>query len=330
VTLGWGVLALAVAALGWRRRHSGLRAWAVVLLGLAIGRLFTLDLADDLLRRVIWVVGEQGVSVWLGLAVGMGVVGHAVGWLVGGGKSIEDPAAEAASPLGIVLATAGTVVYFVAGVVALHGIGLTYFGLAGVAVLVALSRVGDELGYAAQAGVAGLAVGLKWIAFDGLAQVMANWGVAGDVAPVANSVALAGAILIALAVGLGRRLRGEAREVGPVAVAVLCFAWLNFEALRAVDFMTAQVADLATAKQVALSVLWGAVGLAGVVVGFARGARPLRYAALGLLGVTLVKILLVDLAQVRPVYRILSFLAVGGLLLCVSFVYHRQERVEEI
>jgi uncharacterized membrane protein len=73
----------------------------------------------------------------------------------------------------------------------------------------------------------------------------------------------------------------------------------------------------------ALSVLWAVIGLAAVVVGFAKHLRPLRYAALGLLGVTFAKILLVDLAQVRPVYRILSFLAVGGLLLCVSFVYHR-------
>jgi hypothetical protein len=33
---------------------------------------------------------------------------------------------------------------------------------------------------------------------------------------------------------------------------------------------------------------------------------------------------------VRPVYRILSFMVVGLMLLCVSFVYHRQEteRVE--
>jgi uncharacterized membrane protein len=74
-------------------------------------------------------------------------------------------------------------------------------------------------------------------------------------------------------------------------------------------------------------VLWAVVGLSAVVVGFARHLRSLRYAALSLLGVTLVKILLVDLAQVRPVYRILSFLAVGGLLLCVSFVYHRHNEV---
>jgi uncharacterized membrane protein len=61
-----------------------------------------------------------------------------------------------------------------------------------------------------------------------------------------------------------------------------------------------------------------------VVAGFARHLRPLRYAALILLGITLAKILFIDLAKVQPVYRILSFLAVGMLLLCVSFVYHRQ------
>jgi uncharacterized membrane protein len=79
---------------------------------------------------------------------------------------------------------------------------------------------------------------------------------------------------------------------------------------------------------VALSVLWGVIGLASVVVGFARHVRPLRYAGLGLFGVTLVKILFVDMASVPPVYRILSFIAVGAVLLCTSFVYHKQGDVK--
>ena len=110
-----------------------------------------------------------------------------------------------------------------------------------------------------------------------------------------------------------------------VVIGVLGFAWLNFETLRFVDYTAASYADFVTAKHVALSVLWGVAGLGAVVVGFARESRTLRYAALALLGVTLGKILFVDLAQVRPVYRILSFVAVGALLLCVSFVYHRHE-----
>jgi uncharacterized membrane protein len=140
-----------------------------------------------------------------------------------------------------------------------------------------------------------------------------------------NLVGLAGVLLIALLLWLSKRLAEEMRPIAVVGAIVVGFALANFETLRAVDYFAASFADFVTAKQVALSVLWGVIGLGAVVVGFAKHVRPLRYAALGLLGVTLVKILFVDLAQVRPVYRILSFLAVGGLLLCVSFVYHRHE-----
>jgi uncharacterized membrane protein len=145
--------------------------------------------------------------------------------------------------------------------------------------------------------------------------------------PVLNGVAMVGVVIIVLVALLWRweaRSCGR-REIAAVVLGVLGFAWLNFEVVRLVDYFSAAFADFVTAKQVALSVLWGVVGLVAVVVGFARALRPLRYAALGLLGVTLGKILFVDLAQVRPVYRILSFVAVGALLLCVSFVYHRHD-----
>ena len=139
-----------------------------------------------------------------------------------------------------------------------------------------------------------------------------------------------GLTVIVLAGVMSRRqtLGRERREMAAGAVGVLAFAWLNFEVVRLVDYCAGSFADFVTAKQVALSVLWAVVGLGAVIVGFARQLRPLRYVALGLLGVTLVKILFVDLAQVRPVYRILSFVAVGALLLCVSFVYHRHESGE--
>jgi uncharacterized membrane protein len=50
----------------------------------------------------------------------------------------------------------------------------------------------------------------------------------------------------------------------------------------------------------------------------------LRYAALALLGVTLLKILIIDMADVQAIWRILSFLCVGLLLLAVSYIYHKQ------
>jgi uncharacterized membrane protein len=103
---------------------------------------------------------------------------------------------------------------------------------------------------------------------------------------------------------------------------------LSFEACRSVDWISAHVIgtirDPAIVKHVVLSVLWALTGFAAVIVGFRRNIAPLRYAALALLGVTLLKIFVVDMAEVKAVWRILSFIAVGGLLLGVSYLYHRQ------
>ena len=48
-----------------------------------------------------------------------------------------------------------------------------------------------------------------------------------------------------------------------------------------------------------------------------------RYAALALLGLTVLKVFLVDLAAVRTVYRVLSFLVLGVVLLGVSLLYQK-------
>jgi uncharacterized membrane protein len=47
----------------------------------------------------------------------------------------------------------------------------------------------------------------------------------------------------------------------------------------------------------------------------------MRWFGLTLFGITLGKILLVDLGQVSTGYRILSFIGVGGLLLGTSVLY---------
>jgi uncharacterized membrane protein len=57
--------------------------------------------------------------------------------------------------------------------------------------------------------------------------------------------------------------------------------------------------------------------------GFIRSRAPVRYAALALFGLTVLKVFLVDLAAVRTAYRILSFLVLGVVLLGVSLLYQK-------
>src|SRR6266540_2229257 len=75
--------------------------------------------------------------------------------------------------------------------------------------------------------------------------------------------------------------------------------------------------------QVGLSILWTLFAAAALGWGFIRSRPPVRYAALALLGLTVFKVFLVDLAAVRTAYRILSFLVLGVVLLGVSLLYQK-------
>ena len=57
-----------------------------------------------------------------------------------------------------------------------------------------------------------------------------------------------------------------------------------------------------------------------------RDFAPLRYLAMALFGLTVLKVFLVDLSSLGGIYRILGFIGVGLVLLAVSFLYQRGRR----
>ena len=75
------------------------------------------------------------------------------------------------------------------------------------------------------------------------------------------------------------------------------------------------------AEQVALSVFWAVFALVSVISGLIRRVAPLRYFGLTLFAFTLLKVVTIDLSQIGTGYRILSFMALGILLLGTSVLY---------
>jgi hypothetical protein len=67
--------------------------------------------------------------------------------------------------------------------------------------------------------------------------------------------------------------------------------------------------------QLLLSGLWAITGLVSLIVGLVRDERTLRLGSLALLGVTIGKVFLYDLAALESLYRVGSFIALGLLLL---------------
>lgn len=88
--------------------------------------------------------------------------------------------------------------------------------------------------------------------------------------------------------------------------------------------------NLELAKQLSLSVVWALYASGMLIVGQMRGLRLLRVMALALLSITAVKVFIWDLSSLDRVYRIISFIMLGAILLVVSYFYQRKQHpVEE-
>jgi uncharacterized membrane protein len=77
------------------------------------------------------------------------------------------------------------------------------------------------------------------------------------------------------------------------------------------------------ARDMTYSIAWAVFALVLLVVGIARRARAPRYAGLGLLGVTILKLFFHDLARLDQLYRIGAFVAVAAIAMLASFAYQR-------
>jgi len=85
-------------------------------------------------------------------------------------------------------------------------------------------------------------------------------------------------------------------------------------------------ADAGFASSLALSFIWMLCASAFVAVGMWRDFAPIRYLAMVLFGITVLKVFLIDLSALGGIYRILGFIGLGIVLLAVSFVYQRGRR----
>ena len=83
--------------------------------------------------------------------------------------------------------------------------------------------------------------------------------------------------------------------------------------------MTAQLA-----RQLTLSIVWTVYASILIVAGVRRHQAALRWQALALFGMTVVKVFLSDMSFLSGGYRVASSVVVGLVLLAVSFVYQRQ------
>ncbi|HEX3544805.1 MAG TPA: DUF2339 domain-containing protein [Candidatus Acidoferrum sp.] len=81
--------------------------------------------------------------------------------------------------------------------------------------------------------------------------------------------------------------------------------------------------QISVVRGFAYSAIWLIYGVALMAVGFRNRSAFLRWQALILIAFTTGKIFLYDVSQLGGSYRILSFIALGAVLLGISFIYQR-------
>jgi hypothetical protein len=92
---------------------------------------------------------------------------------------------------------------------------------------------------------------------------------------------------------------------------------------KRLDVDAGNLSSLREQAQVGLSILWTAFGVSGFVLGIILQRTAMRVYGLALLGIAIVKVFIVDLASLDASYRVISFIALGILLLLASFVYQK-------
>lgn len=84
--------------------------------------------------------------------------------------------------------------------------------------------------------------------------------------------------------------------------------------------------DARFAESLSLSFIWALLASAFIAGGMRWQFAPVRYVAIGLFGLTVLKVFLVDLSSLGGIYRILGFIGLGVVLLAVSFLYQRARK----
>lgn len=132
----------------------------------------------------------------------------------------------------------------------------------------------------------------------------------------------------------------EARSINlkvPILLIAIITLWLilsveTFTYFRAQAYALKEADDVRHKLwlgQMALSVLWSLYAGTLALIGFIRRSAAIRWAALGFFGLTVFKVMLFDIAQLRQLYRIIAFLVLGLLLLVVAWGYNKAFRNKE-
>ncbi len=117
----------------------------------------------------------------------------------------------------------------------------------------------------------------------------------------------------------------QVQEVGIIRAPLLLAA--NGIILWAISLEILQyfnkISSFENTKRIVLSAFWLIYALAGLTVGIIKRSHFARYFSIIIFGVTIFKIFLYDTANLSDIYRFVSFIILGSILLIAGFAYHK-------
>lgn len=162
----------------------------------------------------------------------------------------------------------------------------------------------------------------------------------GDPSPLpyvllANPLELAQCLVLVVLLRWSRRApRVELRRTAWYVWCLLAFAVLNGMIARATHFYVGVEFDLTSLwssarYQAAVSIVWTAVALAAMLTASWLKSRTVWFSGAAVLAAVVLKLSIVDLVDVNTVARIVSFVAVGVLMLLVGYLSPLPPRLTE-
>jgi uncharacterized membrane protein len=161
-----------------------------------------------------------------------------------------------------------------------------------------------------------------------IAVLLAAWGARFNGSPVGGAffnLILLGyglpAVLAIMLALIARTTRPLAYRIAATATAVmLALFYLTLEVKRLFHgpVLAGPISD---AEQYTYSTVWLAFGIALLAVGFLLRSQPARLTALAVIALTIAKVFIIDTASISGIYRALSVIGLGVVLLGIGWVY---------
>ncbi len=144
--------------------------------------------------------------------------------------------------------------------------------------------------------------------------------------PILNTLLLAYALPAVLALALsyaaGQRPTAYVNTIAAFAL-LLALTYITLEVMRLYHGPVPAIGFTSDAEQYTYSLAWLAFGLALLGAGFVTGSRRARLASAVVIALTIGKAFLIDMSSLTGIWRALSFMGLGLVLVGIGWFYQR-------